>query len=337
MNYFKASVLIGIFVTILFLMYKSLMFVAFVYSPSTSVVKNVTIEIPFGSSFGAVTKILKEKKVIRDIDKFLLLSKIKGVQNKVRAGEFVFKQNWTPLEVIEHLLHAKEKLYKITIPEGYNIYQIAKLLGDDGLVDKNEFLKLVKDKSFLNSLGFYENSIEGYLFPSTYKVSKRIKASSLIKIMYTKFRDVFEALQTKYENIRILSDREIVIMASMIEKETAQSFEMPVIASVFYNRLKKDMKLQSDPTTIYGIWERYDGNIRKKDLREQTPYNTYTIKGLPLGPISNPGEKALESAFNPAHTDYIFFVSRNDGTHIFTKTYKEHRREVYRYQIKHRR
>jgi len=206
-------------------------------------------------------------------------------------------------------------------------------LAEKGFVDKEEFLRLTKDGDFIRSLGIEAPTMEGYLFPDTYHVSKGMREREIITLMTQRFIEVFNEEKEKAHSAEGFTDYEILILASIIEKETGATQERPFISAVFTNRLKKEMKLDSDPTVIYGIWDRFDGNLTERDLSNWTPYNTYMIPGLPPGPICNPGRESLAAAITPADEDYLFFVSKNDGTSYFSSTLSEHNRAVYEYQI----
>jgi UPF0755 protein len=192
-------------------------------------------------------------------------------------------------------------------------------------------------RAFMVSLGFQQNALpptlEGYLYPDTYFFNKTISPEDMTRQMVRKFFSVWsKEFDTRATQLG-MTRHQVVTLASIVEKETGAPNERPMISSVFHNRLKKHMRLQSDPTTIYGIWKRYKGNIHKRDLLESTPYNTYTVAALPVGPISNPGVEAIRAALHPAESPYLFFVSHNDGTHEFTKTFGEHTAAVKRFQL----
>ena len=229
------------------------------------------------------------------------------------------------------LVKGKIYLYKVVIPEGLNIYEIARILFKRKVINNKEaFIKFCFNKNiikkFLNN-GF---SMEGYLFPDTYNFYKNEKISKIVKIMNDNFiKKVLPVI--KKSNI-YLTVNEIVILASIIQKETYKKDEMPVIASVFFNRMKRGMKLQSDPTIIYGLWKNFRGYLTKKDIKLYTAYNTYLNYGLPPTPISNPGLSAIKAVLHPAKTNFLYFVSTGKGSHAFAKTYAEHRRNIKLYR-----
>ncbi|MFQ5900430.1 MAG: endolytic transglycosylase MltG [Thermodesulfobacteriota bacterium] len=305
----------------------------YIYIHTTPDGKNVskTIIIPKGVSFRWIAGKLDDEGIIQDTGRFTLLAEFKGVPTKVKAGEYELHTSMLPVKVLERLLKGNSKEYTVTIPEGYNIYQIAKLLDDAGLTASEEFIKTATNKDLTTSLGIEAKSAEGYLFPDTYRFTKAMGAKGIIRKMVNHFNDIYSReIETRARDLG-LSREFIVTIASMIEKEAGVEKEKPLIATVFYNRLKKGMRLESDPTVIYGIKD-FDGNLKRKDLKTMNPYNTYLLPALPYGPISNPGRTSLLATLNPAKEKYLFFVSRNDGTHQFSNTLREHSKAVRTYQ-----
>jgi len=302
--------------------------------PNNSIKK--VLEIPRGISRQRVTNLLVENHIIKDSKRFMLLGILLQKWAKIKAGDYEFSSSQTPLEVFRTLESGVSVGRLITFPEGSNIYQIAETLDQEFNGKGQEFLSLTKDLSFIKSLGFESpapKTLEGYLHPDTYRIERSLSPKDLITIMREKQKKIWsENFSQRAQELRF-SKHEILTLASIIEKETGAPFERKTISGVFHNRLKKGMRLQSDPTTIYGMWHRYQGNIRRKDLREHTPYNTYTINRLPVGPIANPGFASIEAALYPEETDYLYFVSNNDGTHVFSKTLKEHNNAVRKTQL----
>ena len=213
--------------------------------------------------------------------------------------------------------------HPVTIPEGFTKEQIAQLLSERALVDKKQFLALTVAPSLLEKYGINAPSLEGYLYPDTYRFGRGLSAASIIESMVRRFFDVTKPFKGTIEQSG-MTFLEVVTMASIVEKETGKEEERPLIASVFLNRLKKRMRLESDPTVIYGI-ENFNGNLTRNDLLTKTPYNTYAIRGLPPGPIASPGLEAIKAVLFPADTRYLFFVSKNDGSHHFSQTLREHK------------
>ena len=258
---------------------------------------------------------------------------MKKAGRKLQAGEFILSAAKSPDQILKILIKGKVKLYRITLPEGLNIKEVAALVEKANLSTQKKFVDLCHDRSFISSLGIKAISLEGYLFPDTYFFPKHTSCENIITTMIEHFKIIFtEKWQVRTKTIGF-SVHDIVILASIIEKETGDAQERPLISSVFHNRLKKNMRLESDPTVIYGI-KNFDGNIKRKHLKTITPYNTYQIKGLPMGPIANPGALSLQAALYPAKSKYLFFVSKKDTTHKFSKTIREHNQAVKKYQLR---
>jgi len=220
--------------------------------------------------------------------------------------------------------------YRFAVPEGYSIYQIAELLESHGIFKKEAFLKQCFNRALLKELGINGRSVEGYLFPSTYSIPPTMNEEGLIRMMVGQFDKVYGRRFADRLTSLGISRREVMTLASMIEKEAIIPAERPLIASVFRNRLKRGMPLQSDPTAVYGF-RAFAGKVSKQDILRQSPYNTYLIQGLPPGPIGNPGSQAIEAAMAPAATPYLYFVAKKDGSHFFSVTLEEHNRAVRRY------
>lgn len=300
--------------------------------------EKVVFEIPHGTSFRQVAENLEKQGLILSAFKLRVLGKITAQSGHVKSGEYALNKGMSPREILSILVSGKSIQYPITFPEGTNIYEMAKLLEGKGLFKADDFIKACRDKKLIHDLlGIDVSSLEGYLYPETYNVTKYTPLNDLITNMVQNFKNVYAALETHSPGRATgLPRHELVILASMVEKETGAPEERGMIASVFYNRLKKQMKLQSDPTILYGIWLEsgvYKENITKDDIQRPTRYNTYTVERLPFGPIANPGRDALAAVLKPAATEYLFFVSRNDGTHVFTRTYEEHMKAVKDFQL----
>ena len=304
----------------------------FTSGPETST-ETVIVTIPRGTSVRGIRDILAGEGVIHRDIRFLMLAKFSGYGTRLQAGEFRLRTGVRPGEVLRELVFAKSIQHAITIPEGLRAAEIAEIFGELGWCNPKTFLKLIADKSFLKQLGFdHLSSLEGYLFPDTYLFTRDINgAEKIIPIMVKRFTDVWGELTA---GIQEVPDRgKTVILASIVEKETGAPEERPLIAAVFHNRLRLGMRLQSDPTVVYGS-NKFAGLISKKDLLTVTPYNTYTQSGLPIGPICNPGREALGAVLQPAPTKNLYFVSKNNGTHYFSETLTEHNRAVEKYQRK---
>lgn len=300
--------------------------------------EQVIFIVTSGMTFNQVANKLQEQGLIIDAFKMRILGKITAQDSRVKRGEYALNRSMTPQQILGILVSGKSIQYPVTIPEGSNVFEIAQLFESRGLFSADEFLKACRDKALIQELlGVNVSSLEGYLYPETYNVTKYTSIHEVLRSMVQNFKNIYSTLETQHPDRRTdLSRHELVTLASVVEKETGAPEERTVIASVFYNRLDKKMKLQSDPTIIYGIWDstgQFSKNIRKADITRYNRYNTYTVPRLPFGPIANPGREALAAVMKPAKTEYFYFVSRNDGTHIFTKTYQDHNKAVRDYQM----
>ncbi|MDC0980109.1 endolytic transglycosylase MltG [Bdellovibrionales bacterium] len=292
-------------------------------------------ELKRGVSFSQVAKELQSREVITSSQYFYFLARALRKTTKVRVGDYLIPAGSSPREVLDILVLGKSVEFAITIQEGLNMYEIADLLEARGIASREEFLKVCRDKNLIRSL-LAENvdSLEGYLFPETYKLTRLTSVKELIKNMVRSFLAVYRELQSEFP--AKIRRHELVTLASIVEKETGSSKDRGKIASVFHNRLIKRMRLQSDPTILYGILDKtgiFKKNITRKDIKKYTRYNTYRVNRLPYGPISNPGRAALVATLRPERTKFLYFVSRNDGTTQFSETLREHNRAVYRFQI----
>jgi UPF0755 protein len=300
----------------------------------------VVFPIPPGQSFHGVATDLERQGLIISGLRLRILAKLTRQDAKVKSGEYSLNKGMSPQQILSILVSGKSILYPVTFPEGSNIFEMAEILNKQGILRGDEFLKLVHDKDLIRELlGVDVSSLEGYLYPETYNITRFTPMRELVAAMVQNFKNVYRGLETNAQQGQKqppLPRHQLVILASMVEKETGAPSERPLIASVFYNRLQKNMRLQSDPTTIYGLWVEtgfYKKNLTHDDLLHPTPYNTYTEPKLPFGPIANPGHDALEAVFKPANSEFLYFVSHNDGTHEFTKTFADHTKAVHSFQI----
>jgi len=305
----------------------------FLMSPAGFNRAEETFIVERGSGLRAVANQLQQSTLIKSKDLFVVWALLKGGSRSIKAGEYGLNRSMTPVQIYAILTSGAVKTHPLTIPEGLAVQAIADLFAANGLVDNEEFISLAMDKGFAASHHIDGPSTEGYLFPDTYVLSKGMGARQILDLMINTFWQVFNSLVQDRE--LPMSIRDIVILASIVEKETGLAEERPVIASVFLNRLNRRMRLESDPTVIYDLKD-FDGNLTKKHLQAPSPYNTYRHLGLPPGPIANPGRASLEAVLNPAQTSYLYFVSKNDGSHFFSSTLKEHNRAVVRYQKRRR-
>ena len=280
-------------------------------------------------SFSSINARLAKDKLISSPRLFHRLSQWNKVMTKFKSGKYEIKTHSNLLDVYNSLLYGKNVAMYFTIPEGKNMYEIGRMLENRGIVPYKDFIALCKNREFVKVLGINEVSVEGYLYPDTYDFGPNLTAEFVIKTMVKEFKRKMLEIDISNSNMSL---EEIVTLASMVEKETGDKSERPIIAGVFLNRLKIKMRLQSDPTTIYGMFERYNGNITRKDLLTPSDYNTYTIKALPIGPIANPGIASINAVLNPADHKFLYFVSQNDGRHIFSENYSQHQSAVVKWQ-----
>ncbi len=289
------------------------------------------VVIPDGSTFQQVAALLEREHLIKSRVAFVLLGRSQSADRRIHAGEYELNAGMVPADILSKMLSGQVLLRPITIPEGLTMAQIADLLAQHGVTDRTEFLRLGHDRTFIGSLGLTTESLEGYLYPDTYKFPRSVKARDVVTAMVDHFRQVFGPdMRARAQELN-MTEHEVVTLASIIEKETGTNGERPEISAVFHNRLKKHIPLQSDPTVIYGLTS-FDGNIRKKDLSSPSLYNTYKFTGLPPGPIANPGIEAIKATLYPSASRALYFVSRNDGTHHFSTTLAEHNQAVEKYQ-----
>ena len=302
-------------------------------TPASQTSQSAVITVPAGQSFSATTAALTNSRIIKEPFKFKIVARLKGYDKKLQAGEYVLSAAMSPIQILQKMATGEIKLYKLTVPEGLNLNQIADLVEAAGLASKSSFIAAATNADLTHQQDLPAETFEGYLFPETYFFPKNVPAKTIIITMVNRFRQIFNTAWQQRARQLGFSVHQIVILASIIEKETGAPFERPIISSVFHNRLHKKMRLESDPTVIYGL-KNFDGNLKRKHLETPTPYNTYKRNGLPAGPIANPGKKSLEAALYPADTDYIYFVSKKDQTHQFSTNYQDHHRAVQKYQLR---
>ena len=278
-----------------------------------------------GETFSKINYNLKKRGVIGNARIFHRYCQVKGILTKFKAGRYQIESNSTMLDIVDNLVYGVPLGIELTIPEGKNIFEIGKILESKEITSYENFIRLAKSRKTTASYQIPGDRLEGYLYPDTYRFDKNIPAERIIETMIYIFNERIKKIDFSSS---FLNKHQVITLASIVEKETGAKWERPIIAGVFHNRLKIGMRLQSDPTTIYGIYENFNGNLRKKHLLQKTPYNTYKIKGLPKGPISNPGLASIKAVLNPAQHKYLYFVSKNDGTHVFTSNYKDHLKAV---------
>lgn len=310
----------------------------FIYSelhrPVRSFPEEARIVVRRGQSSRAIARDLETAGAISSATLMGWYLRWKGPEFYLKAGEYRFRE---PLSLIDvaHAIHRGDvHRYRITLPEGLTVAEIADRLETEGFGSSQDFLGIGSRPDLISDLDPDAEDLEGYLFPETYHFTLGTSATSIVARLVREFRQVWtEPLQQRAQEAG-LTLRQVMTLASLIEKETGRASERPLISAVFHNRLKRGMKLECDPTVIYAVSrvKEYDGIIHRSDLELDSPYNTYRYPGLPPGPIANPGLASIEAALSPAPVDFLFFVSRNDGSHIFSKSYRDHHKAVLAYQ-----
>jgi UPF0755 protein len=294
----------------------------------------VFVSLPPGTGVSGIATRLADAGVVPDPWTFRLAARLSGADRRLQAGEYRFAGETSPFEVVWRLSTGDVYTHPVTFPEGLTIKEMAAIFEHSGVGSARDFEAAAGDPALAASVGPSLKSLEGYLFPDTYPLPRHVDADTAVHAMVTRFNQAFDAGLKADAESRGLSTHEVVTMASIIEKETARPEERPIVSAVYYNRLKIHMPLQCDPTVIYAMMlaNKWNGNIRRDDLQINSPYNTYRFPGLPPGPIASPGRASLEAAVRPADVPYLYFVSRNDGSHVFATTLEEHNRNVLKWQ-----
>lgn len=296
----------------------------------------IEITIPEDANAREIAQYLSDNHIVRDINEFLFWLKISGKEKHLKSGTYELQKYKNPIYVINKLTRGGKSDIIITIPEGFTIYETAEILDINGVINKEEFIILCNDRDFIKDLGLKVSSLEGYLFPDTYSFSISQTDSAVVSTFIKNFNKHIE----KYGFDDSDSINKVIIIASVIEKEAKFEEERPIIARVFINRLKVGRPLESCATVFYALkninYEKYQTKTKltQRDLQCNSPYNTYLHIGLPPGPICSPGENSIASAISPADVDYLYFVSRGNGRHHFSKTYREHIAAKERYNAK---
>ena len=326
----RRIVLLGIVSSILLCLLLTALWVYHALQPVNGTGENRNFVVDGGASLNQVAGDLENAHIIRSSTLFRLAGRFMGYDHLIKTGEYRLSAAMSPLKILETLKDGRIVTHSITIPEGFNLRQIAELMEQKGFSDKASFNEQTRDGSLTARLDLSGDTLEGYLYPDTYRFRRNEDARKIIDVMVKRFREMVSPMAARIKDSG-MTLHQVITLASIVEKETGSPEERPMIASVFLNRLKKNMRLESDPTVIYGI-RNFNGNLTKRDLKTETPYNTYVIKGLPPGPIANPGLASILAVLNPAKSNYYYFVSKNNGTHYFSKTLKEHNRAVRRFQ-----
>ncbi|MGH9391463.1 MAG: endolytic transglycosylase MltG, partial [Vicinamibacteria bacterium] len=284
-----------------------------------------------------IAESLEERGIIRDRRLFVLALRFRADGKSVQAGEYRFVEPLSTFDVLSKLVSGDTFTFAVTIPEGLTLLETAELLAAQGLAEKSALRAAFEEKTLVADLDPEARNLEGYLYPTTYRFPRSVAPEELARTLAGQFKRIFDETERARAAKLGLTPRQVVTLASVIEKETGLAEERPRIASVFSNRLRIGMPLQSDPTIIYALElaGRFDGNLKRTDLELDSPYNTYRYPGLPPGPIASPGEASIRAVLEPKETSFLYFVSRNDGSHHFSSTYSEHVNAVRRYQVEY--
>ncbi len=299
--------------------------------------EEVFFTVEKGATGIRIAQSLEERGIIRDRRLFVLALRFRAGGKSVQAGEYRFAEPLSSFDVLSKLVSGDTFTFAVTIPEGLTLVETADLLGARGLADPSAIRAAFEEASLVADLDPDARNLEGYLYPTTYRFPRSVAPEELARTLAGQFKRVFDENERARAAKLGLTARQVVTLASVIEKETGLAEERLLIASVFSNRLRIGMPLQSDPTIIYALElaGRFDGNLRRSDLELDSPYNTYRYPGLPPGPIASPGEASIRAVLEPAETSFLYFVSRNDGSHHFSSTYSEHLRAVREYQVEY--
>ena len=319
-------ILVGVVFSSVFLIYAN--------QPAGKTRQEVTINIEPGMSLTQVANLLASKRIIGNPTTFRIYTYLKGRQSNIQAGEYLLSPSYKPEEILKKLTAGVTVEHTVTIPEGYRLTEIADLMATAGLANRKRFIEAARDPALVAEFNIPTEDLEGYLFPDTYQFRRQAGEKHIIRTMLDTFRKrAFSAENQSRAKKLGFSFHQVVTLASLIEKETGLETERQLISSVFHNRLGRKMLLQTDPTVIYAIKD-FDGNIRKKDLSIDSPYNTYRYPGLPPGPIASPGLDSILAALNPAESEALYFVSKQDGSHQFSNNLIDHNQAVMKYQIR---
>lgn len=295
-------------------------------------------DVERGASGARIAEGLEQKGIVSDRRLFLAALRLRGDKGTIKAGEYRFAEPLSTIQVLDRLVAGDVFTFPVTIPEGLTLVETAEHLAKLGLGDEGAFRgSFEQDGDAVADLDPEAKNLEGYLYPTTYRFTRNVQPGEVTRTLVAQFKQIFGEVRQQRARALGLTPRQVVTLASVIEKETGVPPERPVIGSVFLNRLERGMPLQSDPTIIYALKleGRYDGNLRKVDLDMDSPYNTYRFPGLPPGPIASPGEAAIDAVLFPAESKYLYFVSKNDGSHHFSTTYAEHIDAVRKYQVEY--
>lgn len=297
----------------------------------------IFVDLPAGSGVSAIANRLTAAGVLPDTWSFRLAARFTGADRRLQAGEYRFAGPSTPMEVIGRLSSGDVHRRPVTFREGLTIFEMSDVFEKSGLGTAREFLTAARNGALVAAHDAGARSLEGYLFPDTYTMPRSAGAAELVRAMVDRFDTVYDATLRAAAAERGMTTRDVLTLASLIEKETGRADERATVSGVYHNRLRIGMPLQCDPTVAYALMlsGRWNGNIRRVDLQMDSPYNTYRVRGLPPGPIAAPGRASIEAALHPADVPYLYFVSRNDGSHVFATTLAEHNRNVQQWQVRY--
>jgi UPF0755 protein len=299
---------------------------------STEVWTEKPVLVPEGTTLDQAAELLNREGIVEHKRFFWLLGKFTQSDRKIHAGEYILNTDMSSWEVLSLLREGKIVRHRVVVREGATLAEIGKTLERERLVDLPVFEQSVRDPNFIESLDLKGDSLEGYLYPDTYFFFKGQTVENILRTMVARFQENYTPEMAGRAREMGMTTQEIVTLASIIEKEAVVSSDRPLISAVFHNRLRKGIPLQSDPTVIYALGDQFDGDLKRVHLRYDSPFNTYIQRGLPPGPIGSPGLASLRAALYPADVDYYYFVSRNDGTHYFSRTIRDHNKAVEKYQ-----
>jgi len=299
--------------------------------------EEVFVDLPPGTSVQGIAERLADAGVVPDAVTFRVAARLMGSARRLQAGEYRFAAPASPYDIVARLVRGDVYSHAITFPEGLTIREMADIFEKGGLGTAEDFVRAAADTSAVRAIDAGAPTLEGYLFPDTYSWSRQATAGDAVAAMVARFTQAFDSSVRAAAEADGLTARQVVTLASIIEKETASAAERPLISAVYRNRLRIGMPLQCDPTVIYALMRagRWKGNLTRQDLQIDSPYNTYRYRGLPPGPVAAPGHASLVAAVEPASVPYLYFVSRNDGTHVFASTLAEHSRNVAKWQVQY--
>src|SRR5262245_9666958 len=306
----------------------------FLTTPSPPLQHSVLVFVHKGMPLQLIAQRLGSAGMVSSARPFAWWARLTGADRQIKSGEYLFTTPLSPLALLRILMSGESLHHTVTMTEGMTFKQVVTLLAAQGLGTEENFLCLNSDPTFLAAWGLPPQGIEGYLYPDTYRFSWLTPPEEILGHMIERFYGVLDPPMYRQAAVLNLSMHQVITLASIIEKETSSPDERPLVAAVFYNRLRKGMPLQSDPTVIYGI-DHFDGNLTRQQLLTSTPYNTYLFRGLPPGPIASASLDSILAALHPAAHDYLYFVAKGDGTHVFSSDLNTHNRAVQRFQRGH--